>query len=186
MSRITIIPSDGFVSIDGVQHFGVDMSAAPAGVRALQWQGNRGMVETDSGAQPITSLHAWMPILQRAHATAPTSAPEDPAPTPEQLRADRVAAVYAHLNGAAQALGYDDIRAAVTYADEPAVPKFQAEGLGLRAWRSLVWARCYQVLDEVQSGRRPIPTADELIAELPTLHIEYPAADAPGDPAPAD
>ena len=107
--------------------------------------------------------------------------PPPPAPTAEQIRADRVAAVYTHLNTAAQALGYDDIRAAVTYADEPAVPKFQAEGRAFRAWRSLVWAHCYQVLDDVQAGRRPIPSAAELIAELPALHIEYPA-----DPPPED
>lgn len=100
--------------------------------------------------------------------------PPPPAPTPEQIRADRVAAVYAHLNAAAQALGYDDIRAAVTYADEPAVPKFQAEGRACRAWRSLVWAHCYQVLDDVQAGLRPIPTAADLIAELPELSIIYP------------
>ncbi len=106
--------------------------------------------------------------------------PPPPAPTAEQIRADRVAAVYAHLNAAAHALGYDDIRAAVTYADEPAVPKFQAEGRAFRAWRSLVWAHCYQVLDDVQAGRRPIPTAADLIAELPALHIEYPA-DPPPD-----
>ena len=42
--------------------------------------------------------------------------PPPPAPTAEQIRADRVAAVYDHLNAAAHALGYDDIRAAVTYA----------------------------------------------------------------------
>ncbi|WP_133091864.1 hypothetical protein [Thauera propionica] len=100
--------------------------------------------------------------------------PPPPAPTAEQIRADRVAAVYAHLNTAAQALGYDDIRAAVTYADEPAVPKFQAEGRAFRAWRSLVWAHCYQVLDDVQAGLRPIPTAEDLIAELPELSITYP------------
>ena len=106
--------------------------------------------------------------------------PPPMAPTAEQIRADRVAAVYAHLNTAAQALGYDDIRAAVTYADEPAVPKFQAEGRAFRAWRSLVWAHCYQVLDDVQAGRRPIPSAQDLIAELPALHIAYPA-DPPPD-----
>ena len=100
--------------------------------------------------------------------------PPPPAPTAEKIRADRVAAVYAHMDAAAHALGYDDIRAAVTYADEPAVPKFQAEGRAFRAWRSLVWAHCYQVLDDVQAGLRPIPTAEDLIAELPELSITYP------------
>lgn len=106
--------------------------------------------------------------------------PPPPASTAEQIRADRVAAVHAHMDAAAQALGYDDIQAAVTYADEPAVPKFQTEGRALRAWRSLMWAHCYMVLDDVQAGRRAIPTAADLIAELPALRIAYPA-DPPPD-----
>ena len=78
-------------------------------------------------------------------------------------------AVQAHLDQAAQALNYDDIKTAVTYADEPSVPKFQAEGLALRAWRSQVWASCYSILAEVTAGAKPEPTIAELLAELPAL-----------------
>ena len=103
-----------------------------------------------------------------------------PPPTADQIAAARVAAVQAHMDAAAAARGYDDIKTAVTYADEPAVPRFQAEGQAFRAWRSLVWAHCHQVLDDVQSGRRAIPSAADLVAELPALHIAYPA-DPPPD-----
>ena len=102
-------------------------------------------------------------------------AQDPPPPTADQIAAARVAAVQAHMDAAAAARGYDDIKTAVTYADEPAVPRFQAEGQAFRAWRSLVWAHCYQVLDDVQSGRRAIPSEADLIAELPALHIAYPA-----------
>lgn len=104
--------------------------------------------------------------------------PPPPAPTSEQIRAALTDAVYAHMNAAAQARGYDDIKAAVTYAEEPAVPLFQAEGRALRAWRSLVWAHCYQVLADVQAGTRAIPTAAQLIAELPALDL--PPSSLPG------
>ena len=104
--------------------------------------------------------------------------PPPPAPTAEQIRAALTDAVYAHLNAAAQARGYDDIKAAVTYAEEPAVPLFQAEGRALRAWRSRVWAHCYQVLADVQAGTRAIPTAAQLIAELPALDL--PPSSLPG------
>jgi hypothetical protein len=57
----------------------------------------------------------------------------------------------------------------VTYADEPAVPRFQEEGRRLRAWRSLVWAKCYDMLDQVQRGDVPIPTEAEVLAALPEL-----------------
>lgn len=104
--------------------------------------------------------------------------PPPPAPSAAQIRAGLTDAVYAHMNAAAQARGYDDIKAAVTYAEEPAVPIFQAEGRALRAWRSLVWAHCYQVLADVQAGTRAIPTAAQLIAELPALDL--PPANLPG------
>ena len=104
--------------------------------------------------------------------------PPPPSPTAAQIRAALTDAVYVHMNAAAQARGYDDIKAAVTYAEEPAVPIFQAEGRALRAWRSLVWAHCYQVLADVQAGTRAIPTAAQLIAELPALDL--PPANLPG------
>jgi hypothetical protein len=71
----------------------------------------------------------------------------------------------------AQEIGYDNLISAVTYADEPLVPAFQTEGLAFRAWRSLVWAYCYSVLAAVVAGERQIPTATELIAELPVLSL---------------
>lgn len=79
------------------------------------------------------------------------------------------AAVQAHLDAAAFAAGYDNIQTAVSYADEPAVLKFQTEGQAFRAWRSRVWAYCYQALAEVQQAARPVPTEAELVAELPDL-----------------
>lgn len=82
-----------------------------------------------------------------------------------------IAAVQGLLDGTARECGYDDIKSAVTYAEEPAVPKFQAEGQAFRAWRSLVWAYCYKALDDALQGKRTVPTAAELIAELPTLSL---------------
>ena len=94
-------------------------------------------------------------------------AAEPPPPTPEQIEKALGDAVQAHLDAAAQARGYDNIFTAVTYADEPAVAKFQDDGKVLRAWRSNVWDKCYQVLAAVQSGKQPTPTAEELLASLP-------------------
>lgn len=76
--------------------------------------------------------------------------------------------VQRHLDATAQSLGFDNIYTACTYADEPSVPRFQQDGQRLRAWRSRVWDECYQLLEAVKAGA-PIPTADQLIASLPTL-----------------
>lgn len=88
---------------------------------------------------------------------------------PSVLQAKIIDRVQKYLDDTARTRGYDDIKTAVTYADEPAVPKFQAEGQALRAWRSLVWDYCYAQLSLVQAGQRSIPTPDEAVAELPVM-----------------
>lgn len=92
-------------------------------------------------------------------------------PTPEEVRTQKVSLVQSHLDAAAQALGYDTIANAITYAEEPAVAKFQNEGRALRAWRSLVWQRCYEIMAEIDAGDRSVPDDVELIAELPVLDM---------------
>jgi hypothetical protein len=79
--------------------------------------------------------------------------------------------VQNYLDAKAQERGYDNIFTAVTYAEEESVPQFQAEGRAFRQWRSQVWARCYQLMVEVQASMRPVPTEEELIAELPKLTL---------------
>lgn len=100
--------------------------------------------------------------------------PPQPADPPQPAVEVRIATlrtvVQAHLDAQAVALGYDDIRTAVTYAEEPAVAKFQAEGLAMRAWRSLVWARCYEILAQWQAGELPEPDAAALMPMLPAFN----------------
>lgn len=97
---------------------------------------------------------------------------DDPAPaTTADLLTRLTAAIQSHLDTTAQAAGYDNIYTAVSYADEPAVPKFQAEGTAFRAWRSLVWAAANAIRSEVESGARPVPTIAQLISELPLLSL---------------
>ncbi|MCL2656139.1 MAG: hypothetical protein FWD62_01755 [Betaproteobacteria bacterium] len=96
---------------------------------------------------------------------------EPPQPTLEQIKAEFAAAVQTHMDSVARSLGYDDIKTAVTYADEPAVPKFQAEGQTLRAWRSRVWDACYAKMDVVMSGADQLPSVEDLIASLPAFEM---------------
>lgn len=89
----------------------------------------------------------------------------------EKIKADLSSAVQFHLDSAARQRGYDSILSASTYADDPSVPKFQAEGQAYRAWRALVWTYCYQVMADVDAGLRAIPAEADLIAELPALAL---------------
>jgi hypothetical protein len=88
---------------------------------------------------------------------------------------DYAAAVQAHLDAAAQARGYDDIRSAVSYAEEPEVFAFMEEGRLFRRWRSRVWATCIALQAEGAAG-----TVEQLIAALPPLLD----SDAPTFPTP--
>lgn len=99
----------------------------------------------------------------------PEEPPEPDPETPEQTKARLSRVLQALLDTTAQSQDFDNIFTAVTYADEPAVPRFQIQGAALRAWRSLVWAAGYAVMDAVLAGERPIPTEEELLAEMPVF-----------------
>jgi hypothetical protein len=63
--RVTIIPSDEFVMVDGVGYTGLDLSFIPTGIHAIQWYGSEGEVEyaDERGRavknEPITDLQAY-------------------------------------------------------------------------------------------------------------------------------
>ena len=96
---------------------------------------------------------------------------DPPAASQQQLIATYTNAVQRKLDSAASQWGYDTIGNAVTYAEEPAVPKFQQEGQAFRAWRSACWDYCYTQLNAITSGHREMPSIDQLIAELPPLEL---------------
>jgi len=74
--------------------------------------------------------------------------------------------VQSVLDSKAQEKGYDNIVSACSYA--AGVNPFQAEGLKFLEWRAAVWTKCYEVLAEVNANTRPVPSVEELIAELPS------------------
>lgn len=91
-----------------------------------------------------------------------------PAETHAQASVRLSRVVRKHVDGVAQSLGYSDMISAVSYADEPAVPKFQVQGAALRAWRSRVWASVSAAFAAVAiTPPSTMPTAAQLIASLP-------------------
>jgi hypothetical protein len=76
------------------------------------------------------------------------------------------------MDAKAQSYHYDDLTTAVTYADEPSVPKFQEEGQAFRAWRSQVWNTAYSILADVQAGTRGFPTVSEVPGLLPPFPLD--------------
>lgn len=124
-----------------------------------------------AGQAPYWNGTAWdiRPIVRNQGAPVLI---DDIDPTPElllehwQARMEQEASL--HLDGLAQSMGYKNIDAAVSYAEEPAVPKYQEEGRALRQHRSLFWRAFYEELATVGRDDEP-PTVTELLARLPSL-----------------
>jgi hypothetical protein len=76
-------------------------------------------------------------------------------------------AVQGLLDAKAQEHRYDDIVSACSYAGAP--NPFQAEGAAFVTWRGACWAACYQIMGEVESGKRPQPSLTELLAAMPAF-----------------
>ena len=95
-----------------------------------------------------------------------------PGPTLEQLQSLLTDTVQSLMDTKAQSYHYDNLTTAVTYADEPAVPKFQEEGQAFRAWRSQVWASAYAILADVQAGTRGFPEVSEVPSLLPPFPLD--------------
>jgi hypothetical protein len=95
-------------------------------------------------------------------------------PSASDLQKQLTDFVQSLMDSKAQSYHYDDLTTAVTYADEPAVPKFQEEGQAFRAWRSNIWNTAYSILAEVQAGTRAFPTVSEIPALLPPFPLDTP------------
>lgn len=114
----------------------------------------------------------YLTAIKRGGVDVSANWPPQKSLTKEQLIEKLTFKVQEHLDLKARTFGYDSVQSAVTYAEEPEIVKFQKEGLAFRVWRSRVWAKCYELLSEVDAGTRETLTAEQVIAELPEFVLE--------------
>ena len=90
-------------------------------------------------------------------------------PTEEEIQKMLTDGVQNYMDSKVQERNYDNVHTCVgTYLYSP-IEKFRKEAEAVRDWVSYVWEKCYAILAEVKAGTRPIPTLEEVIAELPVL-----------------
>lgn len=90
-----------------------------------------------------------------------------------QIQATLTQVVQNALDNFAKTRNYDGILSVCSYANSTN-PKFKAEADYCVQLRDDTWAAGYIILDQVKSGFRAIPTAEELIALLPVSSAKWP------------
>lgn len=73
------------------------------------------------------------------------------------------------MNSVVAERDYDNIDTCIArYTDSPN-PKYSAEAKAVKIWNTMVWDKCWDILAQVKTGERTIPTLEEVITELPKL-----------------
>jgi hypothetical protein len=117
-----------------------------------------GIVRDSDGAfipqdEANSDYQAYLLWVSQGSSATPYSPPQ---PTPQELQRLLTDTVQSLMDSKAQAYHYDNLTTAVTYAEEPSVPKFQTEG------------------QEVQAGTRSFPTVSEVPSLLPPFPLDAP------------
>ncbi len=89
--RVTIIPVDGFVSIDGEGYSGIDLSFMGADVHALQWYESEGEIERKDergrivSNESITDITPYQPAIDAWQAAKDAAVVEPEPIEPESI-----------------------------------------------------------------------------------------------------
>lgn len=90
-----------------------------------------------------------------------------------QLQSVMTNAVQRALDDFAKTRGYDGIMSACSYSNSTDA-QFKLEANYCIQLRDTTWRMGYAILAEVKAGTRPIPSVEELIAELPVGSAKWP------------
>lgn len=90
-----------------------------------------------------------------------------------ELQVKMTNAVQDALDSFAKTRGYDGIMSACSYSNSTDA-QFKLEADYCIVLRDTTWRMGYAILAEVKAGVRPIPSVEELIAELPTGSAKWP------------
>ncbi|NWF45372.1 hypothetical protein F3K02_08945 [Hydrogenophaga sp. D2P1] len=88
-------------------------------------------------------------------------------PSPAELQAQYTATLDAFIDATAKMRGYDNRVTCALRAGYPG--PLQAEGQAFALWMESCYAAGRQVLADVMSGARTLPTPEAFIAEMPPM-----------------
>jgi hypothetical protein len=167
MNRLTVVPADEAVYVDGFGYLGFDLSFVPSDVHALQWDGEEGWIERKGQRdEMISTLPDWATQAQalwQAHHDEVMNPPVPPITVN-----DFSTAIKRHFDAVAQVKQYDGEITLASYVASLNA-QWKAEAETFVAWRDSVWQYAYQEFAKFQNGERPMPAIADFIAELPTI-----------------
>ena len=156
----------------------------PVAARVVQWQNGAGQLEYHDVSQNVSFgqdryaelVEPFVSLWEAEKARLLEEAGRPP--TPEEITREFSARVQQRLDEFAQTevevmpgvvySMYDDIRSAISYANDPD-PVFSLEGRYALEARSATWSAANAVLAAVMTGQRDAPAWEEVEAELPVL-----------------
>ncbi|WP_241085116.1 hypothetical protein [Candidatus Vondammii sp. HM_W22] len=114
----------------------------------------------DGSRHKITDLGIEPPI---------EALPEEPVipPTEAEIIAAMERAIESYMDTIAQGRRWDNRWTCVARSGYPNA--WQSEAVAYGQWMDECWAYAFQVQTDVQADNRTVPTAEELIAELPEM-----------------
>lgn len=178
-NKLTIIPSDLAVYVDGVALTELDLSSAmlPDNVHALQWVQNmdipQGWIEFKQELnlpnEMIEELPQWaLTCLSIWEAKMDEINNPPDIPTPELTQQDFINAIKLFLNETAIGRSYESEYSIASYVNSTNLT-WKADAETYIAWRDTVWAYAYAILDSIQHGA-PVPTINDFIAAAPQIN----------------
>lgn len=147
------------------QSFSVGGNNYPAGWDCSSIPGAILIIETPQPTDKTVNVIGWhhAPDGTQVWDTVPKSA-EQIAEEKRALSAALEVYVRNYINTTAQQFGYDDILTAISYANDPTKPEWQAEAITLRNYRTACWEAAYAHIAVTDD-----PTSETVIAALPSL-----------------
>ena len=172
-NKLTIIPSDKAVYVDGVCLGDLELVGIPEEVHALQWVQNmeppQGWIEIKGSFDvPIDELPQWAIDaigVWEARLDEINNPPVVDVPLTQQ---DFINAIKKLLHDMAVARNYESEYSIASYASSTNLV-WKADAETFISWRDGVWLYAYSELALIQAGEKPIPTIEEFIAGLPTI-----------------
>jgi hypothetical protein len=127
-------------------------------------------VEPNGGPEQLAQAIGWPDGSWRVITAEKAAELQRPTPEEEQTAMQQAftGAIQQRLDSFAQTRGYDNIFTATTYAASTS-PRFGPQGRYAVEARDATWKAAYELLEEVLTGKRPMPTLEEVFAELPEL-----------------